>query len=398
MPGSWPLFSVLQHSFTESPAVFKYSAQVEKICFIIFGAFQFLSSLFTSDRVSKRTQAFAERFKYGVITSSLLSPGFATNPVPHPHRRSFSPQIPGRLPSNHSRSTSGAESTATDQISLTIPAEPEPHVWPVTLSITLAVAALSARFYALFVLLLISTLYYMHVHRLDLHSKPDIITPSLQALQNLITAGKVWDAVVQDTLDTLENEERSIFHGPSSPIMTSSSLRVALSTSLLTTQTQCDNVRQLLSAIVSPPELAQLSEMYAPPSPMKLTFSLITIITGRFLCLDLGNMITLLPSAITRGQRGMGPTLLLHRQEVLSPTLQRGEKSGDQILAHCLVLRHHHEEAVSARQRAHQPTNHFLMWLRRTTLTPGLHCYQRARMLALELPLLIYAESTTVRV
>ncbi|KAG1738996.1 hypothetical protein EDB19DRAFT_1712397 [Suillus lakei] len=274
MPGSCPLFSMLQHSFTESPAVYKYSAQVEKICFIIFGVLQFLSSLFTSDRVSKRTQAFAERFKYGVITSSLLSPGFATTPVPHPHRRSFSPQIPGRLASNHSRSTSGAESTATDQISLTIPAEPELHVWPVTLSITLAVAALSARFYSLFVLLLVCTLYYMHVHRLDLHSKPDIITPSLEALQNLIIAGKVWDAVIQDTLDTLENEERSIFHGPSSPIMTSSSLRVALSTSLLTTQTQCDNVRQLLSAIVSPPELAQLSEMYAPPSPMKLTFSL----------------------------------------------------------------------------------------------------------------------------
>ncbi|KAG2143810.1 uncharacterized protein EDB93DRAFT_1228665 [Suillus bovinus] len=274
MPGNWPLFSILQHSFTESPVVFKYSAQVEKICFGIFGALQFLSSLFTSDRISKRTRAFAERFKYGVITSSLLSPGFATTPVPHPHRRSFSPQIPGRLSSNHSRNTSGAESTATEQISLTVPAEPAPHVWPITLSITLAVAALSAQFYAFFVLLLVSTLYYMHVHQLDLHSKPDIITPSLEALQNLITAGKVWDAVVQDTLETLENEERSIFHGPSTPIMTFSSLRVALSTSLLTTQTQCDNVRQLLSAIVSPSELAQLSEMYAPPSPMKLTFSL----------------------------------------------------------------------------------------------------------------------------
>ncbi|KAG2364679.1 hypothetical protein BDR07DRAFT_1401108 [Suillus spraguei] len=274
MPGSWPLLSILQHSFTESPEVFKYSAQVEKICFVIFGALQFLSSLFTSDRVHKRTQAFAERFKYGVITSSLLSPGFASTPVPHTHRRSFSPQFPGRLSSNHSRNTSGAESIATGQISLTIPAEPEPPVWPITFSIILAVAALSARFYTLFVLLLVSALYYMHVHRLDLHSKPDIITPSLEALQNLIIAGKVWDAVVQDALDTLENEERSIFHGPCSPIMTFSSLRVALSTSLLTTQTQCDNVRQLLSAIASPPELAQLSEMYAPPSPMKLTFSL----------------------------------------------------------------------------------------------------------------------------
>lgn len=274
MPGSWPFFSMLQHSFTESQAVFKYSAQAEKICFSIFGMLQFISSLFTSDRVSKRTLAFAERFKYGVISSSLLSPGFASTPVPHPHRRSFSPHIPGRLSSNHSRSTSGADSIATSQISLTIPPESEPHVWPVTLSITLSVAALSARFYALFVLLLVSTLYYMHVHHSELHSKPDIITPSLEALQKLIIAGKVWDAVVQDTLDTLENEERSIFHGPSSTAMTSSSLRVALSTSLLTTQTQCDNVRQLLAAIVSPPELAQLSEMYAPSSPMKLTFSL----------------------------------------------------------------------------------------------------------------------------
>lgn len=66
----------------------------------------------------------------------------------------------------------------------------------------------------------------------------------------------------------------SIVHGLSSPMTPSSSLRVALSTSLLTTQTQCDTVRQLLSAIASPPELAQLSEMYAPPSPMKLTFCL----------------------------------------------------------------------------------------------------------------------------
>jgi hypothetical protein len=38
------------------------------------------------------------------------------------------------------------------------------------------------------------------------------------------------------------------------------------------------------------------------------------------------------------------------------------------------------------------------MWSRRTILIPGLHCHQRARMLALELLLLIYAESITVRV
>jgi hypothetical protein len=96
--------------------------------------------------------------------------------------------------------------------------------------------------------------------------------------------------MINDTFSILENEERryrgvgdsaslptdifpSIFYGPASPPTPSSSLRVALSTSLLTTQTQCDNVRQLLSAITSPTELAQLSEMYAPPSPMKTTFN-----------------------------------------------------------------------------------------------------------------------------
>jgi hypothetical protein len=31
---------------------------------------------------------------------------------------------------------------------------------------------------------------------------------SLEALQNLITAGRVWDAVIHDTLNALENEER----------------------------------------------------------------------------------------------------------------------------------------------------------------------------------------------
>lgn len=51
-------------------------------------------------------------------------------------------------------------------------------------------------------------------------------------------------------------------------------LRVAFNSSLVTTQQQCDNVRQLLSALTSPSELSQLSEMYAPASPVKAAFSL----------------------------------------------------------------------------------------------------------------------------
>lgn len=57
---------------------------------------------------------------------------------------------------------------------------------------------------------------------------------------------------------------------PSSP---SSSIRIALQSSLLTTQTQCDNVRHLFSALTSPSELSQLSEMYAPPSPINTNFA-----------------------------------------------------------------------------------------------------------------------------
>ena len=66
---------------------------------------------------------------------------------------------------------------------------------------------------------------------------------------------------------------RSIFYGPTSSQAPLSSLRVALQSSLHTTQTQCDNVRQLFSALTSPTTLSQLAEMYAPPSPIRPGFS-----------------------------------------------------------------------------------------------------------------------------
>ena len=56
-------------------------------------------------------------------------------------------------------------------------------------------------------------------------------------------------------------------------ITPTSSLRIALHSTLQSTQTQCDNVRHLLSALTSPSELSQLSEMYAPP-PQKQNFYL----------------------------------------------------------------------------------------------------------------------------
>ena len=52
-----------------------------------------------------------------------------------------------------------------------------------------------------------------------------------------------------------------------SPV-TSTSLRVALSSMLQTTQSQTDNVRQLFSPLTSGKQLSQLSEMYAPSTPL----------------------------------------------------------------------------------------------------------------------------------
>ena len=67
-------------------------------------------------------------------------------------------------------------------------------------------------------------------------------------------------------------------HTPSSTTFAtpSSALRIALQSTLLTTQHQCDNVRPLLSALASPSELSQLSEMYAPSSPVQSSFNLQT--------------------------------------------------------------------------------------------------------------------------
>lgn len=94
----------------------------------------------------------------------------------------------------------------------------------------------------------------------------------MDALTDLISAGSMWDSTVNEAITMLETEERSIFYGPTTPSSPSSSLRVALHSSLHTTQTQCDNIRALFSALTLPSELSQLSEMYAPPSPMKLNF------------------------------------------------------------------------------------------------------------------------------
>lgn len=111
-------------------------------------------------------------------------------------------------------------------------------------------------------------------------------------MKELIAAGDTWDSAVNEAITLVEKEERrsvttitdvskkmnyriSIFYGPTSPQSPSTAVRMALQSSLHTTQSQCDNVRQLLAALTAPSQLAQLTEMYAPASPIKPAFTLL---------------------------------------------------------------------------------------------------------------------------
>ncbi|KAJ7493297.1 hypothetical protein B0H11DRAFT_2005769 [Mycena galericulata] len=181
---------------------------------------------------------FAERFKYDVISSSLLA---SSLPVPHSHRRSMSPSLPGKLkldvPPNH-------------------PHEPVDY-WLLASLFATAAVFLGMGLYLFAVASVGGATIYVYTHSDG--SKPDM-TSTMSALDELITANALWDSVVQDTVNQLEKEEES----PPSPV---SAIRLSLHSSLHTTQTQCDNVRHLFSALTAPLELAQLAEMYAPPSP-----------------------------------------------------------------------------------------------------------------------------------
>ncbi|KAH9945737.1 hypothetical protein B0H21DRAFT_743784 [Amylocystis lapponica] len=218
---------------------------------------------------SRPESTFAERFKYDVISSSLLSASISAAP-PSATRRAFTPELPGKL------DETGQQPESTDE-----PAVAEGHnssvledfEWPVTLA-SIAAAALSAEYYFVAIFLFGGATYTRHVSKTK-HERADAISLTMSALNELTSAGNVWDSAVSEAISIIETEERSIFYGPTSPQSPSSALRVTLQSSLHTTQTQCDNVRQLLSALTDPSLLSQLSEMYAPSSPLKPSFSIL---------------------------------------------------------------------------------------------------------------------------
>ncbi|TCD71725.1 hypothetical protein EIP91_005491 [Steccherinum ochraceum] len=261
---------------------------------------------------------FVERFKYDVISSALLSSTLSATPR--------SAVMPGRLPdepgdSSRTSSTTdptdpqNAEDRSAQLDSLQVP----------TALVSVAIVAVSAEYYfvALFILAFALAIH----HSVKSHAnRATIMSSTASALNELISAGNVWDSTMNQAMVIVEKEERSrkvhpifpivaqrlssedddkctvytdfgqryrnrlyqrsvlrgflrcsasgpsAFYGPTSPHSPFSPLRVALQSSLHTTQNQCDNIRQLLSALTSPEQASQLSEMYAPSSPTGPSF------------------------------------------------------------------------------------------------------------------------------
>ncbi|KAF7309549.1 hypothetical protein MIND_00325800 [Mycena indigotica] len=228
MPGSLP---ELTHDFDAEYCEFDEEEEWRPVMLVQFVTM--LQALFPQPQESL---VFAERFKYDVISSSLLETSFPTG---NSRRRSGSPAPPGKLKLDN-----------------------PPHPEPIDYSLMSLIFFFAAVFFAtgtylLAFLFIVGGTLHLYTH--SDNAKPDMAA-TMAALSELITANDLWDSVVQNTLTLLEKEEES----PPSPV---SSVRLAIHSSLHTTQTQCDNVRHLLSALTAPVELAQLSEMYAPPSP-----------------------------------------------------------------------------------------------------------------------------------
>ncbi|KAM6497321.1 hypothetical protein JOM56_007794 [Amanita muscaria] len=220
--------------------------------------FDIVHSILDIVQPTKSPNPFVERFKYDIISSSLLA---STLQSPH-QRPARSPPIPGKL--CHSRTTS-MESNFLPPSPVVAPSPQEPnYTTPSVMATAAAIFYLTGHTFLAFVSLAsvavsLHSAYVMH----DL-SKFDM-TPCLTSLNELIVASDAWGSAVQEAIANVQVEEESLLYGATFQTASpTSSIRVALHSSLLTTQTQCDNVRQLFSALTCPKELSQLSEMYSP--------------------------------------------------------------------------------------------------------------------------------------
>ncbi|KAL4244650.1 hypothetical protein ABKN59_010098 [Abortiporus biennis] len=240
----------------------QHSHFLERVSKLLLTATELANSLLASSRLSTAENAFAERFKYDVISSSLLSSTLSPqspNPIA---TRVFTFDVPGRL-----KPEGKDENNPIPDIPEKDPSGVASIHWPAAI-LSVALAALSSEYYFMAIMLLGLAAYVARATQ-SYASRTNDTELTMEALKELIQAANAWDMIVSEAMNIVEGEERrpNSFYGPTSPQSPFSTLRVALQSSLHTTQTQCDNVRQLLAALTSPSQLSQICEMYAPASP-----------------------------------------------------------------------------------------------------------------------------------
>ncbi|KAK0215008.1 hypothetical protein IW262DRAFT_1440545 [Armillaria fumosa] len=206
-------------------------------------------------RFTSTSRSFVERFKYDIISSSLLSTSLSNSRPARP----TSGSIPGGT--LHSRTSSVDHSSPPSSA----PTPSPPESWPPSVALAMLFIFFNTGYY--FLALLSAGVMFLTVYIQTFDGK-GAVSPVMDTLNDLISANDAWNSVVHEVLALVEKEEKY----SSVPSLPSSPLRVALSSTLHTTQIQSDNVRNLFAALTSPPELSQLSEMYAPPSPPSKSF------------------------------------------------------------------------------------------------------------------------------
>ncbi|KAH9479252.1 hypothetical protein JR316_0007840 [Psilocybe cubensis] len=230
---------------------------------------ELLQATLNSAQLPKSSNSFVEKFKYNVISSTLLAPSL---PASHGRRSSRNFSIPGKL---HHSATPSEDFDRPISPSLSPPPinSQDLSYGPITVAVGLFSIAMSIGYSFLALIFAMVALFLLYHLTHTAETPKHDMTLSFNSLDELVAANDVWESVVQDAVAFLEKEERTYIQGisgPSSP----SPLRVALHSCLQTTHSQCDNIRQLFSALTSPTNLSQISEMYAPPSPTKSAFNL----------------------------------------------------------------------------------------------------------------------------
>ncbi|KAG8831409.1 hypothetical protein FRC18_006579 [Serendipita sp. 400] len=230
MPGTVPEFLEVQESQTELP---------EWVLSFVPTLRQSLDALFSAPANYTTARQFAERFKYIIISSSLLSA--TLSPTLTIASNISKPETPNMPEDVHHQITT-----------------------PALLLFIVSPIALATGHWFLSLLALLAGLFLPQ----PLSSQQDTKIPqsrmTLDVLQHLVEADSAWESAIGEAMELLRRDEASAL---GASIQWQTPLRVALQSSLQAITTQADRVRQLFSPLTNPTELSQMTEMYAPPSP-----------------------------------------------------------------------------------------------------------------------------------